>query len=89
MNTLQIGSVGFITAPFELFSDTGVTIREGSPYDMTFICGYSNGYWAYLPSLHAFTEYYSYEAGVCRYGPGAAELLAEEHIKQLKALKGE
>ena len=88
-SVLSVGDIGFTAAPLELYCVTGKTIREGSPYGMTFVIGYANGNWSYLPAEYAFTEYYSYEAGICNYAPGSAEMLADTFIKELNELKGE
>ena len=85
-SVLQIGNIGFAASTNELFSDTGVAIREGSPYDMTFILGYCNGYEGYLPTRRAY-DYYSYEVSCCSFAAGTAEEYAVHMAEQLKKLK--
>ena len=83
---LAIGDVGFANAPHELFSDTGIAIREGSPFDMTFILGYSNHSTGYVPTVRAY-EYRAYEVACTNYARGTAEELAVVFTEQWKHLK--
>ena len=43
MNSVVIGNLGLVTFPVEMFAESGVEIKEGSPCDMTLLMGYSNG----------------------------------------------
>jgi hypothetical protein len=70
-----------------MFSQTGTQIRNGSPYAMTFVLAYTNGHWTYLPTRRSFTDYYSYEACLCKFEPGAAEALGAELAQKLTELK--
>ena len=49
LGAVCLGDVAFATVPGEAFSDTGLQIRRGSPYKMTFVCGCCNGNYGYLP----------------------------------------
>ena len=81
-----IGDVGFANAPHELFSDTGIAIREGSPFDMTFILGYSNQSCGYVPIERAY-DYRAYEVACTDYARGSAEELAQVFTAQWQNLK--
>ena len=82
-----IGNVGFASTPFEMFSETGIQIRQGSPFPMTFVLGYTNDHRHYLPVRRAREEYYSYEACIGKFEAGAAEKLGDELIGKLAELK--
>lgn len=53
---ISIGDVAFLGSPNELFDNTGVQIKEASPYKQTFILNYCNGRGNYVPSEPAFTN---------------------------------
>ena len=63
VSTFSIGDgLGFYVAPGELWSDTALEIKDGSPFDMTFTVGYTNESWNYFPDGDAANGVYtSYE----------------------------
>ena len=73
INTFSIGnSVGFFSAPGELFDLVSVEMEEKSPFAMTFTVGFANGDWKYFP-YGPCAEYASYESDYGRFAPGTAE----------------
>lgn len=85
INAFSIGDVAFITAPYEMFHQSGSYIKTNSPFEMTFIVTCANGHESYMPTLDTY-EYYSYECCLCKFKPGTAEALAEEYVKLLDSL---
>lgn len=85
INTFAIGDVAFITAPYEMFHQSGSYIRENSPFSMTFIVTCANGHNSYIPTLDTY-DYYSYECCLCRFKPGTAEILADKYVELLNTL---
>ncbi len=82
---VRLGDVAFVIAPYEMFDDTGVYIKENSPFEMTFILGYTNGREGYMPSAACIAHgCYEYE-GSC-FEAGTAEALADEYLQLLKEL---
>lgn len=86
LNVISIGDIAFATAPFELFGQLGMQIKENSPYDMTFVLGYTNGLWGYLPSSDVW-DHGGYEVDVCKLPKGGGELLADQMVTMLTELK--
>jgi len=62
-------------------------IKDASPFDMTFIVGYANGYYNYIIS-DAQYNYTNYEFQTRRYTRGIGEDMAEAFIGMLKDLHG-
>lgn len=85
LNAISIGSVGFITFPGEMFSDTGLYIRENSPFKHTVLISLANETHGYFPTKQAY-EYSSYESWSARFASGASEAVAEELVSMLKGL---
>ena len=89
MYAFSIGDVAFVCAPYEMFSENGVQIKEGSPFKMTFVSTYTNQHVKYIPSEAGF-EYpgvgYSYEGRVCQYEKGTAEKLVAKYAEMLNML---
>ena len=74
LHVLSFGDVSMVFAPFELFSDLGVQIKEGSPFDTTFVCCYANKLFSYLPTQLGF-DHGGYGPNQCRFEPGTGELI--------------
>jgi hypothetical protein len=90
MYAFAIGDVGFVTAPYEMFCESGEAIKEGSPFEMTFVSSCSNGSLSYIPSAPTFTygeSYTSYEQKMTKFVQGTAELLVDEYVSMLNQLK--
>ena len=85
ITTFTIGQVGFATIPGELFDTIGMTIKEESPCEMTFIMGYCNGSVGYLSSEYAY-EYGTYEVDVRTFVKGTPEALGDRHVELLGQL---
>lgn len=83
--------IGIATAPAEICHETGTQIREGSPFETTFVLSCANGRDTYIP-IDEVWDYQSnngtipYEVRICRYPRGTAELLAKDLGKMLTEL---
>lgn len=50
LQAIRIGKVGIVSTPCETFVETGLAIKEQSPFDTTFTIELANGYNGYLPT---------------------------------------
>jgi hypothetical protein len=50
LQAMRIGELGIATAPFEVFAETGLQIKERSPFNATFTIELANGSYGYLPT---------------------------------------
>ena len=88
LSSISFGDLAFIGAPYEMFDNNGVQIKDGSPFNTTFILTGAGGYWAYMPSIEYCTEYGGYEVDDTQFAYGTAEKLVDEYLKLLKQHKG-
>ena len=88
LNALCAGDIAFATVPYEMFNSNGRFVKENSPFKMTFMLAYCNGFHSYLPDDKAF-NYDCYEVNARCYGRGSAEEVANENLKLLQAIKAE
>lgn len=86
LNCFRIGDFAMVFAPFELFSDLGVSIKEKSPYAKTFVCCYSNRIFSYLPTQAAF-DIGGYGPNQCKFVPGTGEKVVEQFVEMLTEIK--
>ncbi len=84
---IAIGDFAFVGAPNELYDTTGMYVKATSPFELTFVCGYTNGanYGGYLPSIKAFAHG-GYGCDTCRFSAGIAENMADTLIDCLVRL---
>ena len=85
---ITFGDVGFVSSPYEMFDTNGVQVRDGSPFQTTFVCSYTNGGFGYVPSEIAF-PHKAYEVYVSRFCAGAGEDFADEMIRLLNVCKNQ
>lgn len=50
LQTFRIGNLGIAAIPFETFAETGLEIKEKSPYEQSFTIELANGSYGYLPT---------------------------------------
>ena len=83
---LCFGDVAMTFGAFEMFGDTGVDIREKSPYPFTFVVSQSMATNDYIPAPIGF-QLRCYEAYSSHYAPGTAERITDEYIRVLNKMK--
>ncbi len=85
LDVVRIGNLGFVAAPYEMFSNSAFQIREGSPFKYTLISSITNHYWNYFPTKEAFAAG-CYESYTAVFASGIAEATAEKFVEMLKGL---
>jgi neutral ceramidase len=79
---IRLGDVALVGVRPELCSQTGVSIKEKSPFAETLVLTMVNGSAKYMPDLSAY-ERISYEAMNSPFARGSAELLCREVLELL------
>ena len=81
----RLGDIAFVGWGGEVFNEVGKAVKSASPFRFTFILTHCNGAAGYVPTKPNYSEG-GYEVQSSPFGPGAAEMLAEETLKLLKNL---
>lgn len=95
LDAVRVGPIGFATAPIEMFDTNGLQIKDGSPFETTFVLTMANGMVPgyYVPSQDTW-EYKTadgslpYEVGYCHFVKGTGEMFANELVSMLGELNG-
>jgi len=86
LDAISLGdSICFVTTPFETFNSTGLAIKDGSPYETTFVLSNSNDNFSYIPDEAAFV-YGGYEVGLSKFASGTAEQVSARLVEMLNEL---
>lgn len=72
----SVGELSFASAPYEMFCQTGMAIREGDKATTTFVITHANDSNGYIPSSDVWDNL-GYESVTCPYEKGTAERIAE------------
>ena len=83
LNAFRVGGLGFTTGTYEMFTESGKAVRDGSPFDFTFLV---TGNATYVSSTTAY-DYRCYEADTGLYARGTAEKLVAQYIEMLDEVK--
>src|SRR5690606_25660151 len=88
IQSFLIGELAIGAAPFEMFAETGLELKEKSPFENTFIIGLANGHWGYLPppSQHAKGGYETWYT-VSRVEKDASEIIVDSLLTQFNSFK--
>jgi hypothetical protein len=82
LQLLRMGPAVLAGIPAEPFCQTGLAIKEGSPFPHTFFGGYTNGCLAYIPTADAYPMG-GYEVDTTPFGPGAADAVVKGTLAAL------
>jgi neutral ceramidase len=85
---LRFGDVALVTAPGEIFNETGTEVKRRSPLPRTCYVAYTNGTIGYVPIPAAYPEGGYEVTHACRVGPEAAPMITETSLRLLEAVAG-
>jgi neutral ceramidase len=85
---LRFGDGALVTAPAEVFTETGMEIKRRSPLPRTLPVGYANGSIGYVPILAAYPEGGYEVTHACQVGPEAAGMIADTSVMLLNQVAG-
>ncbi len=86
LSAFSIGdSVGIICAPYEMFDENGLYVKDNSPFKATIVITLCNDCVCYIPSEAGY-GYNCYGAQTGKYVKGTGELLASEYVSMLNGL---
>ena len=83
---LSLGTMAFVLAPYEMFSEQGKYIKANCPLEQAFIVTCFDGSFNYIASKECF-DYDCYESQCCYFARGTAEELADIYIDMMNAEK--
>ena len=87
LNAFYVAGMAFITAPYEMFTDSGLYIKENSPFETTVLCTCANNNGlGYFPTEEAY-DYGCYESFTSYFAKGCAEATAEQFVTMLEGLQ--
>ena len=87
IGAISFGDLAFVAAPYEMFDTNGMEIKDGSPYNMTFVLTNAGGAGAYVPSALAVANG-GYEVYTAVDEWGTAERMVSEFLAMLNEHKG-
>jgi hypothetical protein len=87
MHGIRVGPFSLVGFPGEPFASIGAAVRDGSPFPVTLMAGYTNGWSGYVPTDEAFKlGGYEVEWGSA-FDEGAADALTSGAISLLEQLR--
>ncbi|MBQ3252282.1 MAG: neutral/alkaline non-lysosomal ceramidase N-terminal domain-containing protein [Oscillospiraceae bacterium] len=86
LNAIGLGDFSFVTAPYEMFCNNAQTVKEETPFSMTFVLTSANSGAGYIASEAAF-DHGCYEVDNRKFGRGTAEKAVEHFLEMLQDMK--
>jgi len=89
LQVFRIGDLGIVAIPGEIFAETGLAIKEKSPFPVTYTNGMSNGSYGYLATQrqHKIGGYETWLGLSSRLEITAAEKIEREVLSLLRTLR--
>ena len=96
MQAIALGNTALVTTPGETFIEIGQAIKTASPFEHTFVAGYTNGVIGYLPTARAFdeggyevTSSFQFYYGTYFLAPGVEQAVVEAGVRLARQVKDE
>ncbi|MFG0334163.1 MAG: neutral/alkaline non-lysosomal ceramidase N-terminal domain-containing protein [Maioricimonas sp. JB049] len=89
VQTIALGdAIAWVSLPGEIFTELGMTIKQGSPFERTIVAELSNGSIGYIPNREAYPQG-EYEVISARCAAGSGEILVDTALDSLRELYAE
>ncbi|MEX2534593.1 MAG: neutral/alkaline non-lysosomal ceramidase N-terminal domain-containing protein [Trueperaceae bacterium] len=88
VQAFRVGETAFVAMPLEPFAEIGMRIKERSPFRLTHVSGYSNGWYGYLPTSESYLDG-GYEVDTTPFQEGADEVMVRVAAEMLAELATE
>lgn len=90
IQAIRIGNLAVCGIPFETFAETGLELKDSSPFSQTMVIGLANGRHGYLPTpaQHRLGGYETW-LGTCHVQKDASDILVKNLLEMLSELKKE
>ena len=85
IHAVSIGGFSWVNAPYEMWAASCLSIKEQTPFDMTFVISCSGPHVGYIPTKDAYA-YGCYESHTSKLSPGTAEALVDQYVTMLNEL---
>jgi hypothetical protein len=76
---VKIGDFVLVTFPGEPFAEVGLRIKKQSPFEYTFVSGYTNGHLGYAPTADAYRDE-AYEDSLTPFAPQWQEIYEKKAL---------
>jgi len=87
MTAIRFGGAAIVTAPGEIFCETGMDVKRQSPVGHTCFVGYTNGTIGYVPTPESYPEGGYEVTHGCRVNPEAAGIIRDTALQLLERVK--
>lgn len=86
LDAVRVGGVGFAFAPFEMYSSTGMYIKDNAPNEFTLVLSCANEAHGYFATMESY-DVGTYGSTTSRFARGCAEASAEKLVSMLKEIQ--
>lgn len=83
LTVVTLGDIAWVHLPVELFASFGLRIKDASPFPVTRVIGYTDGYAGYVSDAGGYQEG-CYEALMSLLDEGAGDMLVRESVALLE-----
>ena len=88
LQTIRVGDVVLCAVPFETFAETGLELKQKSPFGRTIVIGIANGKHGYLPTpRHHELGGYETWLGTNQVQKDASEIVVQNLVEMMREMK--
>lgn len=83
----RVGDAVFVTFPCEVFAEIGLKVKQGSPFEKTFVMGVAGGMGGYIPTAAEYLEG-GYAVTMTRFSPKCEDVLINASLDLIRKTEG-